>query len=165
MEGVRDFLVKEGLMPTKVYPCGGPKPVWRLRLPEKGGLLVAAKKMLPLLTKKHGQIEAVIDYIGNRISGEELVERFNLSSMVGTRSGFIRTVKMPYTHLEGVLNARRIVAQGKHAFTILNKDLLREIAERRTRGETLREISFVYGISRSSIRRAFLRFQVMSRSV
>lgn len=158
LEDVRDFPIENGLRPTKVYPCGkSEKPVWHLRLYEKGGLRTALSNMLPSLNKKFGQVKATIDYFENKISGEVLLRRFNDATREGTRSGFIWDVKMPYTRAEGIAHAQSIVAKGKRASLILTTEVLDEIRELRAREATLREISFIYGVSRSSIRRAILR--------
>ncbi|MDA4126236.1 MAG: hypothetical protein OK452_03395 [Thaumarchaeota archaeon] len=109
------------------------------------------------MVKKHAQIQAVIDYLQDRISGETLVEIFNEATCLGTRSGFIRQVIMPFTHTAGISHAREIVHKGKRVSNILTKEVLGEIQERRNQGETLRTISMYYGVSRSAIRRATLR--------
>ncbi len=157
LEAVRSFLLGQELKPTNSYPCGGPKPVWHLRLSVKGGLTKAAQAMLPHLVKKRAQIKAVIDYLQDGIYGETLVEIFNEATRLGTRSGFIRQVTMPFIHTAGILHARDIVHKGKRVSNILTEHVLGEIQERRNQGEILRDISMYYGVSRSAIRRAILR--------
>lgn len=156
LDAVRTFLISQGLRPTNCYPCGSFKPVWHLRIFERGGLLRAAMAMLPHLVKKRDQIQGVIDYMEDKTQGETLVEIFNDATRIGTRSGFLREVRMPYTHSEGVAHAYELTHSGKRVSDVLTKGTLADITERRKRGETLRDISFVYGVSRSAIRRAFL---------
>lgn len=156
LEAVRDFLLRQGLRPTKSFPCGQPKPVGHLRLYEKGGLLTAALAMLPRLVKKRDQIQAMIDYVQDRTSGQALVEAFNQATRTGTRSGFLRTIEMPYTHSQGLAHARELVHGGKRVSNILTEQVLADVRERRHGGETLWDISFIYGVSRSAIRRAEL---------
>jgi hypothetical protein len=158
LEAVRNFLVAQELEPTNCFPCGSlnPKPVWYLRLYEKGGLLEAVLAMLPHLVKKRDQVQGIADYVRDRIQGEALVEIFNRATRLGCRSGFIREARMPYTHSEGLSHARKPAHSGKRVSHVLTKEVLAEILERRARGETLREISLIYGVSRSAIRRANL---------
>jgi hypothetical protein len=156
LEAVRHFLIRNGFGPSKAYPLGNGKPLWHVHLCEKGGLLVAMKKMLPHLCKKRDQVQASIDYLENKILGQELVHVFNHATEIGTRSGFIKNISMPYTHEEGVAHGRS-VAKCKHSSEILTDKVLDEIMDRRSGGETLREISLVYGTSRTAIRKAFLK--------
>jgi len=109
------------------------------------------------LDKKRDQIQGVIDHVQDKIRGETLIEIFNQATELGTRSGFIKEVQMPYTHSEGLSHARELVHNGKRASNVLTKEVLADITERRNRGESLRDISFVYGVSRSAIRRASLK--------
>lgn len=129
--------------------------MWHLRLHEKGGLLKAMTNMLPHLCKKRDQVSVSLDYMKNRITGQEVIEAFNRATEHGTRSGFIRKVAMPYTHEEGVGRAR-VVAHSNHASKMLTDEVLAEILARKSKGEHLREISFSYGTSRSTVRRAIL---------
>jgi len=157
VEAVRTFLVERGIRSTNSYPRGHSKPVWHLRLYESGGLLIAAQAMLSNLMKKRDQVHAIIVYLQDRITGEELVGAFNRATISGTRSGFLREVKMPYTHSQGVAHARDLVHSGKRVSSTLTKEILAEIVERQSRGETLRDISLAYGVSKSAIMRARLR--------
>lgn len=157
LEAVRSFLLKNGFAPTNTYSSESPKPVWHLRLYEKGGLLEAMASMLPYLCKKYDQVKACMDYVQDRITAETLAELFNHATLEGTRSGFPRRVSMPYTHSEGVNLARKAVRHGTHASKILTREVLDDILGRKSRGETLRDISFQYHVSRSSVRRALAR--------
>jgi len=158
LDSVRSFLLKNGFRPTRTYTSDHKeKPVWHLRLYERGGLVEALNLMLPHLFKKYLQVRACLDYFENRITGEQLVEAFNEATRTGARSGLVKAISMPYTREQGHLQARSIVAKGRHAADVLTPQVLDEIATRRLRGENLREISFEFHVSRTSIRRAILR--------
>lgn len=42
-----------------------------------GGALVAPKSMLPHVDKKRGQVKAAIDYLEDKITGDEFIARIN----------------------------------------------------------------------------------------
>lgn len=97
LEAVRRFLVGEGLKPERIYALGKTNPVWHLRLSNQADLLEALTRLVPFLIKKKKQAEAVIGYLRDEITGEQLVEAFDEAIRVGTRSGYIRSLRMPHT--------------------------------------------------------------------
>ncbi len=66
-------------------------------------LLVSFQKSVPSLGKailthsfkKWNELIAMISYLEDRITGEELIERFNKADEEGTRAGKIHKVVMP----------------------------------------------------------------------
>ncbi|MBI3022786.1 MAG: hypothetical protein HYY68_03550 [Thaumarchaeota archaeon] len=106
LEHLRAFLTRNGISPSKVYALQAAKPVWHLRLSNRGGLQTVLKRMLPFLDKKRDQVEGVIQYFGNEMTAEQLGELFNRATRTGTRSGFIKDVKIPFTRLEGLSLAK-----------------------------------------------------------
>jgi hypothetical protein len=106
LEGVRLFLLRKGLKPARIYAIGKTNSVWHLRLTRQSDLLEALTKMVPFLVKKKKQAEAAIRYLRDLITGEELVEEYNEAVRAGTRSGYMRLLRMPYAHYQGVAKAK-----------------------------------------------------------
>jgi hypothetical protein len=60
-----------------------------------------ARKLTRYCTKKRPELEAVIDYYSNRITGDEFVGIMNSFVASGERTGKIREGGPPFTLLEG----------------------------------------------------------------
>lgn len=48
-----------------------------LAISVEGGALVALKSMLPHVDKKRGQVKAAIDYLEDKLTGDEFIARIN----------------------------------------------------------------------------------------
>lgn len=153
LEGVRRFLVSEGLKPAKIYALGKNKPVWHLRISNQDDLLKALTRMVPFLIKKKKQAEAMIRYLRDEITGEQLVEAFNEAILVGTRSGYVRSLRMPYTHCQGVVKGREFLHLGPRRRWKASGSIANRIRERKEMGTTIRDIVEEAGVSRSTIYR------------
>lgn len=154
LEGVREFLLSEGLRPTQIYAMGKVNPVWHLRLTRIYDLLVAFPRIAPLVIKKRDQVEAAIFYLKDEITGEQLVEAFNEAVRVGTRSGYIRSIEMPFTHSEGVLKGKENLGAGPFAQRRISGGVLANVKVRKESGTTLQDIARAANVSRSSLHRA-----------
>jgi hypothetical protein len=163
LEAIRGFLIREGLRPARTYSAGEGNPVWHLRLTNQTDLIWALSKMAPLVVKKGDQVDASIRYLKDEITGEELIEAFNNAVRAGTRSGYLRTLKMPYTHSQGVAKGRKNLGKGPIAQRKISATVLDRVRRRREDGLTLREISGSVGVSYSSIQRALTRSQSGSK--
>jgi hypothetical protein len=153
LEGVRRFLISEGLKPERIYPLGKTKPVWHLRLSIQSDLLKALIRLEPFLIKKKKQSEAVIRYLRDEITGEQLVEVFNEAILAGTRSGYLRTLRMPYTHSQGVAKGREFLRSGPRKRWRASPNITNRVRARKQMGITMRDITEEAGVSRSTIYR------------
>ncbi len=153
LDGVRRFLVSEGLKPERVYALGGEKPVWHLRLSNRCDLLTALIEMVPFLIKKKRQAESVIRYLRDEITGEQLVEDFNRAILDGTRLGYMRSLKMPYTHSQGVEKGREFLQLGPRRRWKASRSIAGRMRARKETGTTVRDIVDEAGVSRSTIYR------------
>jgi hypothetical protein len=157
LEGVQRFLTNEGLKPAQIYAMGKENPVWHLRLTKRADLLRALSKITPLLIKKKDQVDAANCYLQNEITAEELIEEFNEATRTGTRSGYLRTLRMPYKHDQGVAKAQENGRKRRSAMNRISPSVLNAVGNRKKNGTTLREISDAIGVSPSSIRRSLAR--------
>ncbi len=152
LDGIRSFLLSEKVGPEKVYALGQARPVWHLRLSNQAGLMKALTAMLPFVNKKKDQVTAMIRYLANEMTGEELIEAFNEAVRVGTRSGYIRHVSMPYSHSQGVAKGRTFLSRGKGRRTV-STHVLNQVNLRKQNGMTMRDVSEEAGVSKSTIYR------------
>ena len=100
MEGVKQFLearkIKAGLVRKKES-----YNTWHVVVSNKQGVVEMARKLTRYCTKKRPELEAVIDYYSNRITGDEFVGMMNSFVASGERTGKIREGGPPFTLLEG----------------------------------------------------------------
>ncbi len=157
LEEVRRFLIGDMLRPTKTYPLGKIHPVWHLRLTIYIDLLKALNAMRPFLVKKMDQATAAIAYLNNEITGEQLVEEFNDAIRRGTRSGYVRHLRMPFTHSQGVAKGREFLRLRPSSRWKAPPSLVDEVESRKERGITIRDISEKTGVSSETIRTASQR--------
>jgi hypothetical protein len=108
-------LIREELRPSRTYPLGDDRPVWHLRLAIQDHVLKAVIAMEPFLIKKQDQAQASIKYLMNLITGEELIEFFNKAIERGTRSGYVRHIKMPFTHNQGIIRGKEFLKLGSRS--------------------------------------------------
>jgi len=66
-----------------------------------------AKKMLPYTAKKKIELKAVLDYYGDRITGDQFVEIMNRLVLAGERTGKDRGRGPYFAYTQGVLESRR----------------------------------------------------------
>lgn len=72
-----------------------------------------AKMMRPYLFKKREDIDAIIDYLDDKITGTRFAELFNESVSKGNRTGKIRFLDIPYTRSDGQI--LRKIESAEHA--------------------------------------------------
>jgi len=154
---VKGFLVSQNVRPWNTY--FDPSHAWKFGVSRGASLHIMASMMRPNLYKKKDEVEAVLDYLDNKITGSEFVEVLNESVRIGNRIGKLRTLGMPYTREEG--QALRNEKRTEHAYkmitanTILTIDLIDKIRESLLSGEaTNGELARKYGVSPATISRA-----------
>lgn len=153
LEGVSKFLFREGLKPERIYALGKSNLVWHLRLSNQADLLKALTGLVPFLIKKQKQAEAAIHYLRDEITAEQLVEAFNEAIRVGTRSGYTRSLRMPYTHSQGVAKGREFLRFGPRSRWKVSGSIADQLKARKVEGITLRDIAEEANVSKSTIYR------------
>jgi len=108
---LRDFLVGRGIQTSRVLRTT--TNAWMIAISKHEAVLDVLKSMLPHLFKKANEAVAAIEYYEGRISGNRLVEVFNLEVAAGRRERRPRKVAIdvPYTYLQG----DRIMREGRKA--------------------------------------------------
>jgi hypothetical protein len=119
-------------------------------------ILRLAKSLVRFSFKKKEELRGVIDYLENGITGNELIEIFNMAVRSGTRVGIIREVSLPYTRSEGLRLARRLGARRSGlSRRVLTEAQVAEIKRRRLEShEPIRKLAREYGVSTNVILRA-----------
>ena len=101
---VRDFLTAEGIStrPIRVQRGSGRASNYTLTVYTQREVLIVCKKMFPFTFKKEWDLLTAIEYLENRITGDEAIQRLNTSVTSGRREGLLRKSKMPFRKVEGV---------------------------------------------------------------
>ena len=152
LEQVKKFLDSEGLHPAKIADG---TTAYILSLNRQDEVLVAAKSMLPFAYKKWYDLQTAIQYLENRITGSEAMNRLNESVKARSRSAPIRHVHMPFFRNEGVfagraLGARRTAEKRK----MLNQAQVKEATECREAGMSVKDLMARFGVGRYVIYKA-----------
>lgn len=116
------------------------------------------KRMLPYSYKKDWDL-AAMDYLQDRITGNEALQRLNLSVESGRREGLVRSLSMPFRKSEGIqisalIGGRRSSAKRAR----LNKEqieTLRKVCE--DIGGSFAELSRMFKVSTDVVRAALGR--------
>ena len=124
LEAVRHFLETRGV---RVGLVGRKESfnTWNVVVSNTTGVVDIARNLVQHCTKKRGELEAVMDYYSNVITGDEFVAAMNSFVMKGERTGKIRGGG-PLSHMQKVGNlptwprgSLRLVDRGNR----LNPDL------------------------------------------
>lgn len=150
LEHVKKFLSSKGILGRLGRFQRGAEVYFELTVSEGGNALLAFKKMLPFLDKKRDQVRAVVCYLENRSTGNQLVAVLNDAVMRNKRSSSVRFVDMPFTKIQG--KAKRNTS-GERILT--REQLVAMKRERELRGLSNRKIAKVLHVSPGTIDRAF----------
>lgn len=168
LEGIKCFLRARGIRTGKVgwrkasqaQLREGARGVYALRISNMKGILRAAREMLPYSQKKDEELRVIIDYYGERITGNEAVERMNKEVEIGKRTGKIKHVNLPQLYSEGrrlrdILASRR----ARESLTVHVPDRVvgRMKKDYYGAGLSLRNISNLYGYGLTTVRRVLGR--------
>jgi hypothetical protein len=109
-----------------------------------------ADKMLPHVVKKRGELQAVVDYHRNRITGDEFVRQVNHEIAIGNKLGKVKPSHLPSTRADGNVARRRFsLSRAREANLIhVPSQLIEAIRlEYMTGGYTMRELSRRHGVA------------------
>ena len=106
--------------------------------------------LLPFCFKKKEGLEALIDYMGNAA-----IEVFNRLVTIGERTGKIRSVDIPLTHNQALVeHARRCGEATRAKLSKLTLELQYEIQARRRAGATAKTLAADFEVSETTIFKA-----------
>lgn len=130
IDNVDHFLQSEVMTTPNIFLSNRPKSkVWNLRLTERGGLLRALNPMLPWLFKKRSQVQAGIDYLEDRVTGDQLIARFNEAINLGMRSSNKIAGKQPWNKRQGTRLAHALAGRERSDLKhLLTRSKLKEAA-------------------------------------
>jgi hypothetical protein len=100
LEAVRRFLETRGVRVGLVRKKESFN-TWHVVVSNTAGVVDMARNLVRHCTKKREELEAVMDYYSNVITGDEFVASMNSFVMKGERTGKIREGGPPFTHAEG----------------------------------------------------------------
>jgi hypothetical protein len=119
--------------------------------------ILKLSKSLPRYSfKKRKELAAVIAYLENRITGDQVIQAFNNAVTEGTRAGIVRRASLPFLRREGLHLAR--VEGGKKSGVKQRILTPAQGAEIKQKGlelrKSLRELAREYHVSTNAILRA-----------
>jgi len=156
-ESIHSFLIRNGVKAaslTRDHKRSG-ATAYRVEVRVADEILKVAKEMLPRCVKKAEDLQITIDYLENRITGDEAVARFNAEILIGRRKGHVRKSAIPHTRSRGLrlwklTNARK--ARSAYAVDVPD-DITSMIKEDRASGLGHYSLARKYSLSESVIRR------------
>jgi hypothetical protein len=157
LENVEQFLGSQGVRTEAVSDTLAGAS--RLGIGQFRSVREMAVKMLPYTFKKRRELQAILDYFDNGITGNQLIEAMNKSVKDGNRVGKIRKADIPFTREEGrrldktekMMRAREMIAKNQK----LSNQTLERIRAGIISGEyTNGELAKKYGVDPSTISRA-----------
>jgi LAGLIDADG-like domain len=158
----RDFLASEGI---KTLPITTQRRMrsrttnYVLRITTQREVLLLCKKMLPYSYKKDWDLQTVRDYLQDRITGDEALQRLNLSVASGRREGIIRGFSKPFRKSEGIHISALIGGRRSSAKRVkLSKEqveALRKVHDET--GRSFAELSRMFKVSTDVVRTALGR--------
>jgi DNA-binding CsgD family transcriptional regulator len=158
---IRDFLSSERIYtrPIKIQRRSEHITNYVLTVYTQQEVLLVCKKMLPFVFKKEWDLQTTVDYLEDRITGDEAIRRLNLSIESGRREGLVRKTSIPFRKTEGINMAALIGGRRSSASRAkLSKEqveALRHIREKS--GKSYAELARMFKVSLDVVRVALGR--------
>jgi DNA-directed RNA polymerase specialized sigma24 family protein len=122
---------------------------------EDKSLLVASRNMLPYASKKSAELDALVNYMQNKIDANQAIEIFNQMVAGGERIGKVRKPDVPFRHEEGLEIARRMARDAARLklpkLTVRDQDIIRL---RWNRGTSVQKLAIDFNVSETTIYKA-----------
>ncbi|MDA4137427.1 MAG: hypothetical protein OK449_10575 [Thaumarchaeota archaeon] len=104
--GIANFLKRRGIVPGRVRKKESFN-TWHLVISNIDGVKRMAKAMTPHAVKKRRELQGVLDYFQDKLTGDEFVQMMNSEVASGQRTGKLREKGGPnFTHSRGVQESR-----------------------------------------------------------
>jgi hypothetical protein len=158
---IRDFLSPERIhaRPIKIQRRSEHITNYALTVYSQREVLLVCKKILPFAFKKEWDIQTAIDYLGDRITGDEAIRRLNVSIESGRREGLVRKTCIPFRKSEGINMAAMIGGRRSGAsrakLSREQVEALRHIREKS--GRSYAELARMFKVSSDVVRVALGR--------
>jgi hypothetical protein len=164
LQHIAEFLIRRRILPEGPYlrrGKGKSNDAYMLAISVKGGALIALKSMLPHVDKKRGQVKAAIDYLEDKITGDEFIARINAEVERKKRRAPRRPFLsgrpgLPYSKNEG-LQKRAALAAAQVRLKLglgFSQDEIRAIRDAVLRDKTpISQVARQFGVSWNSISR------------
>ena len=151
---VQGFLRLRGIRTGVMVKHGG---AWRIEVGTTQGVTRALLEMSPFLYKKKTEARATLDYLSDKISGNDLQRVLRAAVRRGDRERIGPFVDMPWTRSEGAKKAMELAWQFAGRKPSLGPGVQRVIIRRHEAGDSLREMARSTGIPYSTLRRMVSR--------
>jgi hypothetical protein len=155
IEQVRELLSAHGINVRK--PRRNGVGGWTCEIKEISSMKAMAVGMLRSggIYKKKKELQLLIDYYSDKVTGTEVLEAFNAEVRLGIRIGKIRNSGMPYTHSEGLSRARYASRFEQRTLnTIETQNLVNEYTTTNLTGKSLAR---KYDVSEATVSRILKR--------
>ena len=132
-----------------------PRTAYRIEISSIHDVFRTAKEMMRYSVKKSHDLEILIDYLEDKITGDEAISRFNDEVRSGRRSGIICISNLPHIRTEGVRMTKQENARRARAAHAVHVDSSTEYLIRKdhSTGMGHYSLSRKYKLSESIIRR------------
>jgi hypothetical protein len=156
IEQLAAFLDSRGIRHGKIIKSGG---AWHVLVKRLVDVRKVSRNIARFSFKKRNELIAVLDYLENRITGDQVSSRLNGEVRRGNRLGDIRRVRMPYKRGEGKRRfAARRAKNLRRLLAILSPEQAKEIRKSHFHyGVRIKELAKLYGVSKATIERALYR--------
>jgi hypothetical protein len=148
---INQFLSQKGVVGKIGLFKRGQSVYYELHVSEGRNALFVLKRMLPHLDKKRSQVKAAVDYLENRITGNQFIEALNEAVRANKRSSSIKVASLPHTKRQGKHISK---SRGGHRSRVMTENqILDAKVKRSVRGLTFRELAKVHHVAPSTIYR------------
>jgi hypothetical protein len=151
---VKEFLLSRGIRTGKMTKRNG---AWRVEVGTIEGVTRALTAMMPFLFKKKTEAGATLDYLTDKISGNELQRILRAAVRRGDRERVAPFIDLPWTRSAGAKKAVELSWKFAGGKPPLGPEGQLEIIRRFGAGQSQRGIARSMGISRGMVRRAVSR--------
>ena len=151
---IREFLHSRGIKDGKMSLRGG---AWRIEVGTKEGVARTLLEMLPFLYKKRREAKAVLDYLSDQITGNDLQKILRAAVRRGDRERLGPFVDLPWNRSDGKKKAREFTGQFSGRNPSIGAEDESEIIRRHQAGESQRAIARSMGLTKGVVARAILR--------
>jgi hypothetical protein len=153
--GIANFLRVRGIVAGRVRRKESYNS-WHIVISNAVGTKRMAKAMMPHTVKKRRELQAVLDYFEDELTGDEFVQVMNAEVVSGQRTGKLRKQGPHFTHVGGVQESRRIgeAKRRLRRLTPIPQAVIERIVEDRQKQKIgLPDFSRRYGYSVKILRR------------
>jgi len=158
---LESFLKRRGINTGRPYLNGG---AWRVSIAGIHGVKVVLSRMLPHLCKKSVEVAAALDYLNDKITGNEFQMILESQVKEGNREKVGRRMDIPWTRSEGLKKATAFSTSLPRRRRILTRDEEDRLVEQYLKGSIgQRKLARANGLSHAVVRRALARRGLASK--